>query len=499
MKQYFVACLIGFAITFTSCHEHSQQAEHNHDQAEVLVPYWGYQNGVEVFVDAEPLAFEQSSGLLVHLTNLENFKPLNPAKVTAKLIVGSKGLKQSQQNSIRPGIFRFQFRPDHAGVGYLLIEFEKDGVDHSIRVDGVKVYPDAHEALHLAEADLPNVPGAISFAKEKSWKVDFATAHPVLKPFGKVIKSTAKIEASPEDRMVISAKTSGFVNFAQGLVTPGKVYQRNDLLFQVRGDGISDNNAEVMLKKAEAELEMSKAEYERDKLLAGKQIVSNKEMIQTKARYEKAQSEYNNLTKTIGKEGEKITAPIDGYISEVFVNNGQFVEAGEPVYSMMVDRKLMLTAMVSQSHLADINKVSDLNIEVGDKVVSLSDLNGKLLSVGKSISAHHYLIPVVFETDTQVDLLSGGFANVYLKAKGKEALTVPESALTEEQGVFFVYVQITPELFEKRQVTVGSSDGQLRVILSGLNQEERIVTKGAILVKLASVSNSIDPHAGHVH
>ena len=122
-----------------------------------------------------------------------------------------------------------------------------------------------------------------------------------------------------------------------------------------------------------------------------------------------------------------------------------------------------------------------------------------ILSVGKSISAHHYLIPVVFEIDTQVDLLSGGFANVYLKAKGKEALTVPESALTEEQGVFFVYVQITPELFEKRKVTVGSSDGQLRVILSGLNQEERIVTKGAILVKLASVSNSIDPHAGHVH
>ena len=56
-----------------------------------------------------------------------------------------------------------------------------------------------------------------------------------------------------------------------------------------------------------------------------------------------------------------------------------------------------------------------------------------------------------------------------------------------------------PESFEKREVKIGKTDGTKTEILSGLKPTERIVTRGGILVKLASVSNSLDPHAGHVH
>ena len=80
-----------------------------------------------------------------------------------------------------------------------------------------------------------------------------------------------------------------------------------------------------------------------------------------------------------------------------------------------------------------------------------------------------------------------------------QAITVPKSALLEEQGNFFVLVQLTPESFEKREIKVGKSDGLKTEILSGVSSTDRIVTRGAVLVKLASVSNSIDPHAGHVH
>jgi hypothetical protein len=69
----------------------------------------------------------------------------------------------------------------------------------------------------------------------------------------------------------------------------------------------------------------------------------------------------------------------------------------------------------------------------------------------------------------------------------------------EEQGYYSVFVQLTPELFEKRGVTIGSTDGIRTEIKNGLAEGERIVTRGALLVKLAAVSNSLDPHAGHVH
>lgn len=502
MRNNIYVVLISILYIAGSCvrQSHSDaEHDHEHDHELVMIPYTGYNDDVEVFIDAQPLAKDGVSTLLVHLTSLKDFKPLSPGEVTLKLIVGTKGLKQVQKNSKSKGIYQFELKPTESGNGYLLAEFVLNGKPQKVRVDNVKVYSDAHDAIHQAEEEMPHVAGAISFTKTRSWKVDFATAHPAWKEFGSVIKTTASVDVSPIDGVVVSAKTSGFVNFSDGIISIGKELAKHDRVFMVKGDGISDNNAEVMLKKAKAELELSIAEYERDKLLAKKQIVSNKEMLETQARYQKAKSEYNNLTKTISEDGENIMAPVAGFINEVFVNNGQFVQAGSPVFSMVENQRLMLTAMVSQRYLKALQGISDVNIQVGDQILTLAELNGKVLSVGKSISQSNHLLPVVFEVDLHEDLLSGGFTNVFIKTQGAESIIIPETALTEEQGVYFVYVQVTPEMFEKRQVKVGAGDGKYRAVISGVNKDERVVTKGAVLVKLAAVSNSIDPHAGHVH
>jgi hypothetical protein len=78
-------------------------------------------------------------------------------------------------------------------------------------------------------------------------------------------------------------------------------------------------------------------------------------------------------------------------------------------------------------------------------------------------------------------------------------LTVPNTSLVEDQGIYFIYVQITPELFEKRLVTVGITDGVRSEILSGLDESERIVTRGAVNIKLAQSTGTLDAHSGHVH
>ena len=60
-------------------------------------------------------------------------------------------------------------------------------------------------------------------------------------------------------------------------------------------------------------------------------------------------------------------------------------------------------------------------------------------------------------------------------------------------------VQLTPELFEKREVVIGATDGLNTEIINGLTDNERVVAEGAILVKLSQASGALDPHAGHVH
>jgi multidrug efflux pump subunit AcrA (membrane-fusion protein) len=66
-------------------------------------------------------------------------------------------------------------------------------------------------------------------------------------------------------------------------------------------------------------------------------------------------------------------------------------------------------------------------------------------------------------------------------------------------GRFFVFVQHTPVMFEKRPVTLGTSDGKSVQLLSGVKAGERVVTKGAVSLKLSQGAGALDPHAGHVH
>ena len=104
------------------------------------------------------------------------------------------------------------------------------------------------------------------------------------------------------------------------------------------------------------------------------------------------------------------------------------------------------------------------------------------------------------QIDKAGNFVPGSFVELYLKTiSNTKALTVPNTSILEEMGNFFVFVQVTPELFEKREIKTGVTDGMYVEVLSGLADDERVVTKGAILIKLAQATGTLDAHSGHVH
>ncbi len=68
----------------------------------------------------------------------------------------------------------------------------------------------------------------------------------------------------------------------------------------------------------------------------------------------------------------------------------------------------------------------------------------------------------------------------------------------EDQGTHYVYVQVTGESYTKRAVSTGANDGRLIEIQKGLKPGERVVSRGVILVKAASVVTGVVGH-GHNH
>jgi len=127
-------------------------------------------------------------------------------------------------------------------------------------------------------------------------------------------------------------------------------------------------------------------------------------------------------------------------------------------------------------------------------------LGGRVISYGKSTSMANPLIPVLFQVNNKAGMLPGRFVELFIITRtNQQAIVVPNEAIVEEMGNYFVYVQLTPELFEKRMIEKGATDGIRVEITKGIAEGERAVSKGAIFVKLAQASGSLDAHAGHAH
>jgi RND family efflux transporter MFP subunit len=183
------------------------------------------------------------------------------------------------------------------------------------------------------------------------------------------------------------------------------------------------------------------------------------------------------------------------------VASGEYVQAGQPLAVITKSQSLQLKAEVPLRYSNQLPLINEARFRTlhDDQVYSTKDLSGKVLSYGKSIGNATSLLPIYFSLSNNGKLIPGDAVEVYLKSKPIEnALVVPVSSLIEEQGNFYVYVQIGGESFQKRAVKLGAQDGAFVQILSGINAGERVVTKGGYMVKLATQSGSVPAH-GHEH
>jgi len=506
----YLAVAAGFAVTpivfMTGCghkqsHEHEEEQEsegHTHDETLQLT---AYSRDFEVFAEATPFAAGHDSEVLAHITRLSDFKPLDSASVAMTLIAGGERQDATLEETPHTGIYKFKVMPKKAGEGKIIFDITADGGKYVVTLPGIAVLSDVHAAHHkAAEAAVRSANGVV-FPKEQSWNVDFSTEEVVSEPFGEVIRTVAQVEPSQGDERVVVAKASGIVRLAGNDLVEGKAVGAGQGLFSIDSEGMADDNMLVRYREAESAYNFAKSEYERKKELAGEHLVTEGDLRRAKADYESAEAAYSNMKKNFAAGRHREGSPIAGYLKKVYVRNGEYVDAGSPVMVVAQNRRLNIKAELQPRKFHNLANVVSTKFKVmnDSEVYSVEDLNGSLVSYGRGVDAENPLVPVIFQVDNTIDLLPGSFVEMYITTGSRRALTVPDTALVEEMGNYFVFVQLTPEFFEKREVKPGQSNGKRTEILSGVSEGERIVGKGAVLVKLAQASGKLDAHAGHVH
>ena len=235
--------------------------------------------------------------------------------------------------------------------------------------------------------------------------------------------------------------------------------------------------------------------------LVADKIVSAKAFAQAKEAYENARIAYEAVSRNNAASGTSITAPLGGYVKNLLVKEGDYVSVGQPLVSITQDQRLSLRADVPQRHYQALSSMESANFctPYNKEVYELKALNGRLLSYGKSASENGNMIPVTFEFDNRGKVMPGSFVEVYLLGAAQaDAIALPLTALTEEQGSYYIYKQVHPERYMKQLVSLGASDGTRVQILSGVSAGDKVVMRGAYQVKLANTSNAIPGHS-HEH
>lgn len=510
MRKLFLFISIITSMAVVSCHHHHDEHDHDHEHEHeshehehehgehAHLQLVAYSDHWEVYAECHPFVVGEETHILAHFTKLENFKPRTAGSITAVLTLGGKSTQLVAESPEEPGIYEFEFEPTVEGKGTLTFYVDSD----TLTISDIQSYKDEEKALHEAAEHQAKSTNGATFTKEQSWKVNFSTEPCRVEPFGQVIKTMAQVMPAQGDEQIITAKTSGIVLLAGNDIVVGKSVNKGQRLFSVESGDFVDNNLSVRYQEASSEYERAKSEYERKKELAKDKIVSESELQRAKSEYDKAVAAYKNYSRGFSGGKSGVSSPMSGYLKQIYVQHGQYVEAGAPIASVSQNKNLTIRANVQSKYYPLLSRIASANFKLSDGsgVYSLEELGGKVLSYGKATDVNNPQIPVTFQVNNTVDLLPGAFVETYIRTQSEQPIiTIPSVALIEETGNYFVYVQLTPEYFEKREVTIGTTDGKRTEIKSGLTGNERVVAKGAILVKLAQASGKLDAHSGHHH
>ena len=341
--------------------------------------------------------------------------------------------------------------------------------------------------------------GVIVFSEEQAEMAGLETETLALGSFAEVIRVSGQVSAAQGDEAAIVARTSGIVNYTRDHLSEGSEVRNGEVIARVSAEGIAGGD---VIAQSNLALATAKAAYERAQRLISDSIISQKE-------FEKAQLEYESARLAAnagngGKGGASVASPLKGFIKQVLVKQGEYVEAGQIIATVTKSCNLQLRAEVPERHFSSLTKIRSANFKMGydDIARSLDELGGHLVAIGKIADEGSAYIPVTFEFTNTGSVVPGSFADIWLIMQNREnVLTIPVSALSEAQGVFYAYIQHDDDddHFERRELRIGSSDGLRVEVLSGLAEGEKVVIKGVSQVKMAGATGVIPDAHNHSH
>ena len=357
--------------------------------------------------------------------------------------------------------------------------------------------------------------GGIAFLKEQQWTLDFATELVGFKSMRESLVVPATIEPRSGGRLAVTAPVSGRLVPTVRLPTLGAVVKPGENLGTVVplwGGPTNRSALQLPLDEARVAMESATRERKRAERLLAVGAIPERRLQETQAReavvaaQHRAAEErmaYYEETRRDDPHSESrsafsVRSHLAGVVTAVHVTNGAHVEEGDTLLEVTATDTVYVSGALPESQASLVPKLKGAEIELPAGEAALPV--GRLISTARVVDPATRTLKTTYLVDNRKRKLAIG-RSVFLRlftSEPVEALTIPRSAVVNEGARMLVYVQAGGESFKARPVTIGNRRGAEVQITEGLRPGERVVTKGAYLVRLASFSSTTPAH-GHAH
>lgn len=327
--------------------------------------------------------------------------------------------------------------------------------------------------------------------------ITYETHKPFISNIEKKTVATGKVV--PEDEVEIKPQISGIIDKiyleegvkvkAGDLIAVIKVVPNEQSLNQSRG---RVNNSRIALNNI-------KIEYDRNKTLFDKGVISSQDFNNLQLQYDQADQELKNAQADyqiirVGSAGgsstanTNIRATIEGTILEIPVEEGdQVIESnnfndGTTIATIADLGKMIFEGKVDEGEVGKLTVGTALKISLG--AIEGEELDAKLRFIApkgvEETGAVQFKIEGDVEVNDSIFIRAGYSANASMILEKKDSIMVISEALLQfDKKTDKPYVEVAvgskeDQKFERKDIEIGISDGVNVEIVSGLTEEDLV-------------------------
>lgn len=317
---------------------------------------------------------------------------------------------------------------------------------------------------------------------------------PVKGDFSTEINVQGTVKVPVEGMQEISAYFGGYVSDLS--LIEGQAVRKGEVLFYLENPDFIRLQQDYL--ETSSQLNYLKAEFERQRTLSSEQISAQKNFLKAEADYLGSLAKSQSLKKQLSlininadvltpdniRSKVPVISPIRGFVEEVFAVPGQFLPISGKAVTLLNKDHLHIELVLFEKDASRIRIGQSVAFAAPDS--PSEEILAKIHVVGQSVNTNRQILVHADLLDERAgtNLFPGMFVQARIQLDPQGSLALPEDALVEVDGEYFVLVQKTKTdqgyQLDRIKVIPGAKNRTMIAIdpVEGIDESSVVLVKG---------------------